>query len=218
MIVYALQGLTLGISAGVSPGPFQLYLLSHAMSHGWRRALPAAAAPLVSDVVIVTAVLFVLTRLPGWFLNILQIIGAVFILYLAWGAYQTFKNAKALDRHTIAASDAAPPLRGVRQGFAKAVLMNFLSPGPYVFWSTILGPIVLKAWAESAGLAMTFVAGFYAGMIGLNGLLIVLFSKASEIGPRVARVFQGIAVVGLVVFGIYQLWTGIGGIIQSASM
>jgi len=213
VIVYVLQGMTLGLSASASPGPLQFYLLSHAMAHGWRRALPAAAAPLVSDVVIVTVVLFLLTRLPPQFLNVLQVIGAIFILYLAWGAYQSFKDEKTLDRQVIAESDGAPPLRGVRWGFTKAILMNFLSPGPYVFWSTILGPIVLKAWGESAGLAVVFVGGFYGAMIGLNGLLVVLFSKASEIGPKVARAFQGIAIVGLVVFGIYQLWTGITGII-----
>ncbi len=203
MIGYLLQGSTLGISAGASPGPFQAYLLSHAMLNGWRRAMPAAAAPLITDVAIVSVVIFLLTQLPGVLLNILQVIGAVFILYLAWGATRVFRDGRVLDREAIRGSDAA------RRGFLKAIVMNFLNPGPYVFWSTIAGPIVLRAWAEAPSWAISFVAGFYTALVILNAVLILLFGAASELGPKITRTLQGFSALALLVFGIYQLWTGI---------
>ena len=92
MIGLILQGLTLGISAGASPGPFQVYLMSHTLAHGWRKTLPAAAAPLLTDAIIVPVVLFVLANLPDVFLNVLRIIGGLFILYLAWGAFRAFRR------------------------------------------------------------------------------------------------------------------------------
>ncbi len=210
MIVYLLQGLTLGLSAGASPGPLQFYFLSHAMSNGWRRALPAALAPLGSDIVIVPVVLFLLTRLPALFLNVIQVIGALFILYLAWGAYQTWKKGELLDRQTIAGSDAA------RWGFLKAIGINFLSPNPYIGWSTIMGPIFLRAWANQPGLAVAFIAGFYAALIALNAVLIILFGRAGDLGPKVARTLLGISALALALLGLYQLVVGIGRFVQPA--
>lgn len=49
MIPYVVFGLTYGFACAVQPGPFQAYLVSLALAHGWRRALPAALAPLLSD-------------------------------------------------------------------------------------------------------------------------------------------------------------------------
>ncbi|MBI1880094.1 MAG: hypothetical protein HYR94_18055 [Chloroflexi bacterium] len=82
MIVYFLQGLTLGLSATATPGPFQAFLLAQTLKNGWKRTLPATLAPLVTDGPIIFLVLLVLTQTPGWFLNVLQIAGGLFVLYL----------------------------------------------------------------------------------------------------------------------------------------
>jgi len=203
VIVYLVQGLTLGLSAGASPGPLQFYYLAHAMSNGWRKALPAAAAPLVSDIIIAPVVLLLLTQLPPLFLNVIQVIGALFILYLAWGAYQSWHRGELLDRQAIAGSDAA------RRGFFKAVGVNFLNPNPYIGWSMITGPIVLRAWAQGPALAAAFVAGFYVSMIALNAVLIILFGRAGDLGPRVARTLLGVSAIALALLGLYQLVMGI---------
>jgi threonine/homoserine/homoserine lactone efflux protein len=41
-----IRGLLLGLPAAAQPGPLQAYLLGLTMRRGWRRALPAALAPL----------------------------------------------------------------------------------------------------------------------------------------------------------------------------
>ena len=81
-----LTAATIGFSAGVTPGPLQAVFLSYAVQGGWKKALPAAFAPLVTDGPVILLVLLVLNNLPPVFLQALQIGGALFMLYLAWDA------------------------------------------------------------------------------------------------------------------------------------
>ncbi|MBK7455571.1 MAG: hypothetical protein IPJ46_18150 [Anaerolineales bacterium] len=43
------SGIGYGLAAASQPGPFQTYLISQTLTRGWKRTLPAALAPLVSD-------------------------------------------------------------------------------------------------------------------------------------------------------------------------
>jgi threonine/homoserine/homoserine lactone efflux protein len=201
LIAYLLQGLTLGVSAAVSPGPFQAYLLSQALKSGWRRAVRLALAPLVSDGPIVVLILLLLKQTPGWFLRALHFAGGLFLLYLAKGAYDTFKSFSG-------STPAADPARG---SFFKGVTMNALSPGPYIFWSVLAGPILLKGWAESPSHGLSFAFGFYLTLIGGLAGLIILFATASRLGPKVARALNGFSALALLLFGLYQIWQGIVG-------
>jgi threonine/homoserine/homoserine lactone efflux protein len=83
LIDFILKAISIGYSAGVTPGPLQAVFLSNAIKGGWKRALPAAFAPIVSDGPVVLLVLLVLNNLPENFLVVLQIAGAIFLLYLA---------------------------------------------------------------------------------------------------------------------------------------
>jgi threonine/homoserine/homoserine lactone efflux protein len=66
MLIYLIQGVTFGFAAVVQPGPFQTYLMSQALNHGWRRTLPAALAPLISDGPIILLTLLVLSQTSLW--------------------------------------------------------------------------------------------------------------------------------------------------------
>jgi threonine/homoserine/homoserine lactone efflux protein len=136
---YLLLGITYGFAAAVQPGPFQSYLISQALSHGWRRALPAALAPLLSDGPIITLVLLVLSRVPPWLEMALQTAGGIFLLYLAWGAYQSWRNYGAVSA----------PAPVVQQTVLKAALVNLLNPAPYLAWSLVMGPLLLRGWREA---------------------------------------------------------------------
>ena len=93
MLTYLLQGLTIGFASGAQPGPFQAYIISQTLSRGWRRTWIAAFAPLLSDGPIVLLVILVLTRTPDWSLQLLRVIGGLFLLYLAYGAYRSYRSA-----------------------------------------------------------------------------------------------------------------------------
>jgi threonine/homoserine/homoserine lactone efflux protein len=192
---YLIQGIVLGFSAAGSPGPFQAYLLGRALRSGWRRTWPAAFAPLLSDGPVVALVLLLLSQVPAWFVTGLRAIGGLFLLYLSWGAF------RALRRPT----SAQPELDKTGKGIAQAALMNLLSPGPWLFWSTVAGPVFLRGWQESPVAGLSFVGGFYAVMVGQLLVLIAVFSAAGRLGPRVVKGLQIAAALALVGFALFQL-------------
>ncbi len=200
MWLYLLQGVGYGFAAAAQPGPFQTYLISQTVTRGWARTLPAAFAPLVSDGPIIALCVLLLSQVPDWMQAMLYLAGGSFILYLARGAYRSWKNFDG----TLPQSD-----RANRQSVLKAALMNILSPGPYVFWTFVTGPILLEGWRESPVNAIGFLFGFYATLIGGNAFVILIFGLAAKLGPKVNRVMIGISAVALFFFGIYQLWSGV---------
>lgn len=197
MLALIIQGLTLGLSAAASPGPFQAFLLSRTLAHGWRRTLPLIAAPLLSDGPIILLVLVVLTRIPAWFLELIQLGGGLFLVYLAW---VTFRAARAPE------TTASPPAGG---GLLNAALVNGLGPGPWLYWSLITGPILLDAARRSTLWAAGFMLAFYAGNLGLNAVLVLLFGTARQLGPRARRGLAFASAAALLGFGVYQLLSGL---------
>ena len=199
---YIFQGIVYGFSAAVQPGPFQTYLISQALYKGWKRTLPAALAPLVSDGPIIALCLFVLSQVPLWFQRFLYIAGGLFILYLAYSAYRAWQNFDS----NLPTKEAQ-----TKQSVLKAALMNALGPGPYIYWSLITGPILLAGWRQTPIYGIGFLAGFYVISIMGYATLIFMFSTAQKLGPRVNRILLGVSAIALFFFGVYQLWLGIVG-------
>ena len=200
MWLYLIQGMGFGFAAAAQPGPFQTYIISQSLSKGWRKALPAALAPLISDGPIIALCLLVLSQVPAWFERVLYVIGGMFILYLAYGAYKAWKNFDA---------NIPAPESGTGQSIWKAALMNALSPGPYIFWSLVTGPVLMRGWRQTPIHGMGFLAGFYVILISGLALIILVFGVARELGPKVNRTLLGISAFALLIFGLYQLYSGI---------
>lgn len=202
MWLYILQGIGYGFSAAVVPGPFQTFIISQTLTRGWKKVISAALAPLITDGPIIALCLFVLNQVPGWFERVLYIAGGLFILYLAFGAYKAWKDFN---------SNISNMEMDTGQSLSRAVLMNFLSPGPYIYWSLVTGPILLKGWRAAPTHGIGFLGGFYITLIsGLAGI-ILLFGLARELGSKVNRTLIGISAIALLCFGLYQLWLGMTG-------
>jgi threonine/homoserine/homoserine lactone efflux protein len=200
MILFLLQGITLGISAVATPGPYLAYVVSQALQHKWNKAVRLAFAPFLSDGPIIAIVLLLLTHLPSQVLHWLQIIGGFFLLYLAYGAYKDFRS---MSRNSDIPTEPSNP------SIIKAALINFLSPSPYIFWSLISGPILLKAWHVLPAYGVIFLGGFYSCILIGYILLIILFSSTRRLGEKVNHVLLGITAAALLIFGLYQIWNGV---------
>ena len=200
MTGYLLTGVSLGFYAAMSPGPFQAFLLAQSLKTGWKRTLPASLAPLFTDGPIIALVLLLLTQTPNWFLSVLRIAGGFFIVYLAKGAFDSFRQGDFSLEATVEASE---------RGMLKAIMMNALNPNPYIFWSVVAGPILLEGWRQAPQLGLSFLIGFYGTMVsGLAGL-IILFATARQLGPKVTRILSGVSAAALLIFGLYQIWEGV---------
>jgi len=200
MWLYILQGIGYGFAAGVQPGPLQTYIISQTLLKGWKRVLPAALAPLISDGPIITICLLILSQVPVWLQRFLYVAGGLFVLYLAYGAYQTWRHFDP---------DLPPPAAGAQKSILKAALVNLLNPSPYIFWTLVTGPILLAGWRNSPAYGLGFLLGFYATMILSLVTIIRVFSTARQLGPQVNRLLLGVSAVALFGFGLYQLWLGI---------
>ncbi|MBM4466981.1 MAG: lysine transporter LysE [Chloroflexi bacterium] len=200
--VYLVQGIGYGFAAAVQPGPFQAYVIAQTLNNGWRNTLLAAFAPLISDGPIVALVLLVLSQVPQWMQRFLYVASGLFVLYLAVNAFIGWRD---FDTAGVAASPSG------QQSLSRAAIMNVLSPGPYIYWSLVTGPILLAGCREAPANGIGFLAGFYAAMILTLAGIIVLFGTARHLGPKVNRAMLGISVVALACFGLYQLWLGISG-------
>lgn len=198
--LYILQGIGYGFAAGVQPGPLQTYMISQALLRDWRRVLPAALAPLISDGPIITVCLLVLSQVPMWLQRFLYIAGGLFVLYLAYGAYQTWRHF---------GPNLPSPEAETEKSILKAALVNLLNPNPYIFWTLVTGPILLAGWRKAPAYGVGFLVGFYVTMILSLVTLILLFSTARQLGPKANRLFLGVSALSLFGFGLYQLWLGI---------
>jgi threonine/homoserine/homoserine lactone efflux protein len=203
MIQYLIIGITYAFTAVVQPGPFQVFLLSQTLSKGWRHTLPAAFGPLISDLPVILIVLLLLTNVPPHFINILQIGGGLFLLYLAFSAYKTFKNFN---------SPKLPFPHSNRQTLFSAVMVNLLNPNPYLGWSLVLGPLLLKGWHQNPANGIVLLVSFYATLtIGMIATIFI-FAASGKFGSRLNRLLIGISVIALACFGFYELWSGLSGL------
>jgi threonine/homoserine/homoserine lactone efflux protein len=194
---YLFLGITYAFAAAVQPGPFQTYLISQTLNDGWIKTFPAAFAPLISDVPIIALVVLILSNIPGWFSQSLQFFGGLYLLYLAFG---TFKNWKNYYKRDIFHSHSS------QQTVLKAALVNFLNPNPYLAWSLIMGPLLIKGWQQNPSIGLALLIGFYATLIIVTLGIMLLFAAAKSLGHRVSRTLIGISGLAMTGFGLYEIY------------
>lgn len=155
MITFLSAGIVLGLSAGFSPGPLMTLVISQTLRHGVREGVKVAAAPLVTDLPIILAATFLLTRLANYrpLLGAISLGGGLFVLMLAWESFRT-------GRVDTCAGDTAP------QSLGKGIMVNLLSPYPYLFWLTVGAPMIVKGLTTGPLRSGAFVAGFMACLVG----------------------------------------------------
>ena len=174
MLEYLLFGCSYGFAAAVQPGPLQAFLLSSVTSKGWKHTLPAALSPLISDVPIVTVVLLLLKYLPVQFAHYMQLAGGVLLLYLAFKTYLSWKK----DEEKVIDKKSQP------QTILQAAAINILNPNPYISWSLVLGPQVIKAYHQSIANVTALLVSFYGTMIFFIALIIMMFGTTSFLGEK----------------------------------
>jgi len=197
MLNNILIGISYALSAGLQPGPLQAFFLAKVSEQGWRRTLPAAFAPLVSDGPIALVSILLLNILPETFRNLLQLAGGFLLLYFAWNAYRNWREDQVVE---FGESESTP------KTVFQAALINLLNPNPYLGWSLVMGPAVLAAWAKSPVIAATLLLAFYITMITTSMVMIFLMGRALLLGPGARKVMNLISALLLVGLGFYFLY------------
>jgi threonine/homoserine/homoserine lactone efflux protein len=200
---FFLQGAVIGLGASLSPGPFQSLIIAQSFAGGWRRAAPATFAPLIADIPIAIVLVLIVREVPAEFLRIVIFGGAFLLLYLAFSLYREMRSAPADSAKPTLAPQST--LRGLMQG----VLMIFLSPGPYVFWGLVLGPLLVEGLNISIAHGISFLLGFYVFSIALLQLIALVLGRVGEVSPKARRALQAGSLVLMLVIAALLVQRGL---------
>lgn len=208
LLEFILPAITFALSAVSIPGPMQAYLLNVTLRAGLRRGLLVVFSPLLTDAPIIILTVFVLGTLPDAVVQLMRLFGGLLLLWIAYTAYKQYVSGATFMG---AAQDAeAPAVLSVRRVLLTAMMMNFLSPGPYIFWATINGPLFLDALEISVWYGVAFLLAFYIPFIGGMAIIAVVINRLGRIGPGVTRTLIAVTMVLLIFFGVTLITTALG--------
>jgi len=187
-----ISGVLLGLSAGLSPGPMLTLVISQTLRHGMREGAKVALAPLLTDAPIVVASLLFLSVFSDMnrVLGVISIIGGIYLFYLGVSSIR-FKT------ENLEETDVDP------KSLKKGLMINFLNPNPYMFWTAIGGPLVLKASNHSLVSAVGFIVPFYLLLVGSKiGIAIICGKSRNFLKSGQYQLVIRVLGLVLIVFGI----------------
>ena len=175
-------GLIYGLSAGFSPGPLLMLVISQTLQHGVKEGVKVAAAPVLTDLPIIVVSLAVLSRLGNFkpLLGGISLAGGIFVAYMAWGNFRTSAPA-------MAENPAAP------RSWLQGVAANALNPHPYLFWLTVGGPTIVGGRQEGWAGVLLFLAVFFFCIVGAKMAIAVLVGHSKHFLQ--GRFYRGILIV-----------------------
>lgn len=204
--MYLALGVTLGFSAGLSPGPLLALVLAESLAGGWRRGAQVALAPLVTDSLIISLSLLALGSLPARVFALVEVAGGLLLLWYGYGTVRDALARVAAAGAEVAAASRAGRFTPLRRG----VMVNLLNAHAYLFWLTAGGTLVTRAAALGWPVATAFLAGFFSVLVGSKVFLAVVAARGRRFlagtAYRATLVALGLALGGL---GARALWSGL---------
>lgn len=182
------MGAVFGLAAGISPGPLLTLVISETLRHNKREGIKIAVAPLITDIPIVLLTIFILSKMlhSDIVLGFISILGGIFIAYL---------GIDSIRSKGIETDVQDLKLKSIRKG----IIVNILSPHPYIFWLMVGAPITLKAYQASPLAAFAFIITFYVLLVG-SKISIALVVDRSRAFLKNKVFIWTLRILGLVLF------------------
>lgn len=190
-----IAGLSIGLAAGLAPGPLQTLVFTATLQRGFGAGWRVAVAPLLTDAPIVTLAVVAVGALPDDGLRLLGIAGGVAVA--AFGVWEL------IGAHRSVSGTGDSPSGDLWRG----AIANALSPHPWLFWALAGGPLLVDAWSEAPGRAVAFLVGFYGTLVGSKLALAAVVATGRERLPAAWR--RRLVVAGgalLILGGVTLVW------------
>lgn len=167
MLYFLSIGAVLGLSAGFAPGPLLALVISETLKNDIQSGIKVSLAPVITDLPIILGAVFIFSMLSNFhsILGVVSLIGGCFVLMMGYGCIRT-DGAKLDLKDTKSKS------------LTKGMLVNVLSPYPYLFWLSVGAPLVAKAQNVSTLMPFIFIGTFYIVMVGSKILLAIVVGKS----------------------------------------
>jgi threonine/homoserine/homoserine lactone efflux protein len=204
------QGMGYGFLAGITMGPFLGYVINIVLTRGWRRSLPLISVPVLVDTPIIIIFLNLLNELPEYVLDIMSISGGTFVLWLGWN---TWRENRRMQPDMLNTSKNTLPKRhsvSLRGIYIRGLLVNALNPAPYLFWSTVSGPILLDGIRDGGtSFALAFLFAYYAVFLTLIFVLMIVVERIGELNEQVNRYLLPVTIILMILLGLGLIGTGV---------
>lgn len=189
MTTYLILGVSMGLTAGLSPGPLLMLLISETVKQNRKAGILVACVPLITDLPIVLISLIILQVISDYhlILGIISLLGAIYLGYLA------YENVRL--KNIVTDIDELKP-----KSLKKGIITNFLNPNPYLFWMTIGAPTVLKGYRTNIFLSLCFVIGFYMFLVGSKIIIALLVDRSKALLKSSIYVIL-VRLLGLILLG-----------------
>jgi threonine/homoserine/homoserine lactone efflux protein len=201
-------GLSLGIGAGVAPGPLLAVVIRATLEGGFAAGARVAMGPFLTDLPIIAFAALLAAALPDTALAALGIAGGAF---LVWLGVEALREAPAPIAAAAGEAGASVAAAGASGSLRRGAVVNLLNPHPWVFWIAAGVPILGDGSTTEAAV---FLVAFYTMLVGSKLVVAALLAAGRErllrgAGYRLALRGSGVlllaAGVALAVEGAYQL-------------
>lgn len=164
------QGILLGITAGVLPGPVMMFSLAQVIKVSAWSGFKVQLGATMMDIVRILIVFLLFSYFPfsDAFAGAIALLGAIFLLYMAYGnfTYQPKTEDSSVE---------------IGNPIWQGIIGNISNASAYIFWFTVGGPIILKSNAAgSYDGSILFALGFLLAITAIGGLIAGLAGKVKE--------------------------------------
>ncbi|ADE35596.1 Lysine exporter protein (LYSE/YGGA) [Methanohalophilus mahii DSM 5219] len=166
---FLVTGILLGFAAGISPGPLMAITISESLQHGSKEGFKVAISPLITDFLIVSAVIYILMHFQqqNSVIALISLAGALYLMQLGIASLRTKNISIEITNQK-------------KESLKKGILANFLNPHPYLFWIAIGGPILFRASEVDRLAQIMFVIGFYVLLVGSKVVIALFVGKSKD--------------------------------------
>ena len=206
MTIETLFGFVVATSAlAISPGPDNIYVLMQSITNGRNYGLATVAGLISGCLVHTTLVAFgvsaIIKNNDTLFL-ILKILGAVYLLYLAYKVYQSDAEVALTTENT--------PKRSLWQLFKQGVIMNVLNPKVSIFFLAFFPGFLFSDTLSTVtqfyvlGLLFMLTSLIIFSAIAVLSGFISEYLKQNKNTGLVLKWLQIVVFVGIAVFIFFQ--------------
>jgi len=135
--------------------------MTSTLRRGFGAGVRVAIAPLLTDAPIIFLTVAVVSTIPERGVRAISIAGGLALVAMgAWEIISARRNSADADEIT-----------GTGDDVWRGVIVNGLSPHPWLFWVGVGAPVLVAAWRVAPGRAFAYLAGFYLAIIGSKVVL-----------------------------------------------